>query len=269
MRDYRDAKAMARRLRAALAHKGVSLTHTDCLELIARSFGLKDWQVLAAMIDADAGHGASAPGSAPPSPHLWSGPLLPVRDIVMFPKLTAPLFIGRARSMRALASAFTGEQELLLVTQRDRDDDDPGQDQLYPVGIIADVLQRFTLPDGTAKLLVRGRERARLVRIVETDGVRRAEAALTPSPAVDLVASLPFAQAAATAFQAYAKGKEPLEEATQSIAEVVHPGVLADLIAAHAKASIAAKQAVLEMADPIHRLSMAVALIAAPDARAA
>ena len=269
MRDYRDAKAMARRLREALAQKGVSQTHTECLELIARSFGLKDWQVLAAMIEADAGGGADKAGADALSPRLWSGPLLPVRDIVMFPKLTAPLFVGRARSMRALASAFTGEQELLLVTQRDRDDDDPGQNQLYPVGIIADVLQRFTLPDGTAKLIVRGRERARLLRIVETDGVRRAEAALTPSPATDVVASLPLAQAAATAFQAYAKGKEQLEEATGSIAEIVHPGVLADLIAAHAKASISAKQAVLEMADPLRRLSMAVALIAAPDARAA
>ena len=268
MRDYRDAKPMARRLREALTQKGVSLTHTECLELIARSFGLKDWQVLAAMIEADAG-GVATPETAPPSPHLWSGPLLPMRDIVMFPKLTAPLFVGRARSMRALAKAFTGEQELLLATQRDRDDDDPGQDQLYAVGVIADVLQRFTLPDGTAKLLVRGRERARLVRIVEADGVRRAEAALTPSAATDVVASLPLAQAAATAFRAYAKGKAQLEEATAAIAEVVHPGVLADLIAAHAKAGITAKQAVLEMADPVRRLSMAVALIAGPDARAA
>jgi ATP-dependent Lon protease len=117
--------------------------------------------------------------------------------------------------------------------------------------------------------MVRGRERARLVRVVETEDVRRAEAALTPSAAVDVVASLPLAQAAATAFQAYAKGKEQLEEATAAIAEVVHPGVLADLIAAHAKAGITAKQAVLEMADPVRRLSMAVALIAAPNARAA
>ena len=260
MRDYRDAKAMARRLREALKAKGVSLTHTECLELIAKSFGLKDWQVLAAMIEADAA-GANA--------QLWTGPLLPLRDLVVFPKASVPLFVGRERSRRALLSAFTLEQEVLLVTQRDRHDDDPGQDQLYPVGVIADVLQRFEIPDGTFKLLVRGRERARLTRIVEADGVRRAEAMLTPSTAADVVAARPMAKAAATAFQAYAKGKEPLEEAMQAIAEIVHPGVLADLIALHARAEIPEKQAVLEMADPVRRLSMAVALIGAPDSQAA
>src|ERR1700722_12836505 len=111
MRDFRDAKAMARRLREALAQKNIPLTHTDSLELIARSFGLKDWQGLAALIAADAG-----PQAAPP-PQPWTRPLLPLRDIVIFPKTSAPLFVGRERSRRALTSAFTGEQELLLVTQ--------------------------------------------------------------------------------------------------------------------------------------------------------
>lgn len=264
MRDYRDAKAMARRLREALALRDVKLTHTDCLELIARSFGLKDWQVLAALIEA----GAHNPSDAPP-PQLWSGPLLPLRDVVIFPKASAPLYVGRERSRRALTSAFTGEQELLLVTQRAREIDDPTQAELYETGVIADVLQRLTTDDGAVKLLVRGRERARLIRIAEEDGVRRAEATLSPSASADVVAARPLAQAAATAFQAYAKGKEPLEEAMKAIAEIVHPGVLADLIATHARASIADKQAALEMADPMRRLSMAVAMIAGPAAQAA
>lgn len=266
MRDYRDAKAMARRLREALAQKGVSQTHTECLELIARSFGLKDWQVLAALIEADA---HAAPERAPAPPPVWTGPLLPMRDIVVFPKATVPLFVGRSRSIRALANAFTGEQELLLVTQRDRHDDDPGQEALYEVGVIADVLQRFAIPDGTVKLVVRARQRARLVRVVEADGVRRAEAALIPGGAVDVAAARPLAQAAAAAFQAYAQGQEPLEEAMKAVAEIVHPGVLADTIAMHAKAEIPAKQAALEMADPVRRLSMALALITPADARAA
>jgi ATP-dependent Lon protease len=90
-----------------------------------------------------------------------------------------------------------------------------------------------------------------------------------PSPAADATAAGPLAQAAATAFQAYAKGKEPLEQAMKAIAEIVHPGVLADTIAMHAKAGIPEKQAALEMSDPVRRLSMAVAMIAGPDARAA
>ncbi len=230
--------------------------------------------MLAALIDADHATDAAAGqhGGLPdgPPPQLWSGPLLPVRDVVMFPKATAPLFVGRERSRRALASAFSGEQELLLLTQRDRDDDDPGPDQLYEIGVIADVLQRFQIPDGSMKLLVRGRQRARLIRVVEADdGVRHAEAALLPGASTDVVAARPQAQAAATAFQAYAKGKERFDEVLSTIGEIVHPGVLADTIALHAIAGIAKKQAVLETADPLRRLSMAVALIAGPDARAA
>src|SRR5277367_2384882 len=112
MRDYRDAKAMARRLRDALTLRGVTLTHTDCLELIARSFGLKDWQVLSAMIEAD---GEAPAAAAAPA---WSGPVLLLRDIVVFPKMTVPIFIGRAMSKLALADAYEGEQEVLLLTQK-------------------------------------------------------------------------------------------------------------------------------------------------------
>jgi ATP-dependent Lon protease len=264
MRDFRDAKAMARRLREALAQQGVTLTHTASLELIARSFGLKDWQVLAALIAAD----ARGPDTAPP-PQLWTGPMLPLRDVVIFPKTSAPLFVGRERSRRALASAFTGEQELLLVTQRASEHDDPAQDQLYELGVVADVLQRADTTDRGVKLLVRGRQRARLVRFLEAEGAWRAEAVLEPSPGADVVAAQPLAQAAATAFQAYAKGKAQLDRAAAEIAEIVHPGVLADTIAVFAKGGVPEKQAVLETRDPMRRLAMAVALIVAPDARAA
>ena len=265
MRDFRDAKAMARRLREALAQKNIPLTHTDSLELIARSFGLKDWQVLAALIAADPG----GPDTAAPPPQLWTGPMLPLRDIVIFPKTSAPLFVGRERSRRALTSAFTGEQELLLVTQRAPEPDDPSLDQLYEIGVVADVLQRLDTPDRGVKLLVRGRQRARLVRILDAEGAWRAEAVLEPSAGADVVAAQPLAQAAATAFQAYAKGKEHLDRAAAEIAEITHPGVLADTIAMFVRAGVAEKQAVLETRDPMRRLAMALALIPAPDARAA
>ncbi len=265
MRDFRDAKAMARRLREALAQKNISLTHTDSLELIARSFGLKDWQVLAALIAA----GAGGPDAAAPPPQLWIGPMLPLRDFVLFPKTSAPLYVGRKRSRRALAFAYTGEQELFLVTQRAPEHDDPAQDQLYELGVVADVVQRAATPEGAVKLLVRGRQRARLVRIVDAEGAWRAEAVLEPSAGADVAAALPLAQAAATAFQAYAKGKEQLDRAAAEIAEIAHPGVLADTIAMFARASVPEKQTVLEMRDPMRRLAMALALIPAPDAQAA
>src|SRR5215469_9056368 len=104
MRDYRDAKSMAHTLRASLADRGVDLTHTECLELIARSLGAKDWNVLSALIrDADM---AAAPGTAPAG--RWSGPVLPCRDIVVFPRTTLPLFVGRESSINALAEAERG-----------------------------------------------------------------------------------------------------------------------------------------------------------------
>jgi ATP-dependent Lon protease len=220
--------------------------------------------VLAALIAADAG----GPVAAAP-PQLWTGPMLPLRDIVIFPKTTAPLFVGRERSRRALTSAFTGEQELLLVAQRAPEHDNPAQEQLYELGVVADVLQRGDTPDRGVRLLVRGRQRARLVRILDADGAWRAEAVLEPSAGADVAAAQPLAQAAAAAFQAYAKGKTQLDRTSAEIAEIAHPGVLADTIAMFARASVAEKQAVLETHDPMRRLAMAVALVVGPDARAA
>lgn len=272
MRDYRDAKAMARHLREALAHKGVSLGHTDCLELIARSFGLKDWNVLAAMIEAGS-PAANVPAAnlpqPPPDRPVWSGPALLLRDIVIFPKQTAPLFIGRAMSRRALTRALQGEQEVLLVTQKERADDDPALDGLYGVGVIADVLERAILTQAEAKLVVRGRQRARLLALSDEDGLRRAEAVPTPPDPAGGPETAPLVRSAAAAFQAYAAAGSPISESAPPwLTEVTHPGVLADLIAGHARLSVAQKQSVLETPDPRRRLERVVRLIspAAPKA---
>jgi uncharacterized protein len=258
MRDYRDAKPMARRLREALAERNLTVTHGDSLELIARSFGLKDWHVLSAMI------GAAEPKAAA-GPPPWSGPALLLRDIVIFPKMTAPLFIGRAMSVRAQQRAYEGELEVLLVTQKERSDDNPGADAVYEVGVIADVLERATIPDGTVKLLVRGRQRARVLTLTDEAGYRRAEAALAPSPQVDFAGADALVRDAAAAFEAYAAGDDRIDEATRArISGITHAGVLADLIASHATGSIASKQALLETLDPRQRLERAMRLLDAP-----
>jgi ATP-dependent Lon protease len=263
MRDYRDAKAMARRLREALARRGVAVSHSDGLELIAASFGLKDWQVLSAMIE------AAGPDPAPAAPP-WSGPALLLRDIVVFPKLTAPLFIGREMSVRAQQRAYEGELELLLVTQRERSDDNPGAEAVYGVGVIADVLERTAIPDGTVKLLVRGRQRARVLALSDEAGYRRAEAAPTRSLPADFPGADVLVRGAVAAFEAYAVANGRIAEATRAwLAGITHAGVLADLIAAHATASIPEKQAVLETLDPRRRLEQAVRLLGASDAKAA
>ena len=267
MRDNRDAKAMARRLREALAEKGLAVHHSDCLELIARSFGFKDWHVLAATIEAAAPATDAAPAAAPPT---WSGPVLLLRDIVIFPKQTAPVFVGRDMSIRALQRAYEGELEVLLVTQKDRDDDSPAVDAVYGVGVIADVLERFVVPDGTLKLLVRGRQRARVLAVAEEGGYRRAEAAVAPSPAADFPGAAAAVRDAAAAFEAWAAADGRVTDAMRAwAAGVTSAAVLADLIAAIAKGSIADKQAILETADPRQRLQRAVRLLHAPGVKAA
>jgi ATP-dependent Lon protease len=266
MRDYRDAKAMARRLREALAHKGLALSHSDCLELIARSFGLKDWQVLAAAMAQDDETPPPAE-AAPPLP--WSGPVLALRDIVILPKQTAPVFVGREVSKRAVGRAYEGELEVLLVTQRDRADDNPGMEGLYGVGVIADVLQRDVLAAGEVKLVVRGRQRARLLAVTDEAGYRRAEATPLATGPADFAGAAARVAAAAAAFDAYAETRGLAAQVRAWAAGVTHAGVLGDLIAAFAVAPIAEKQAILETTGPRQRLELAVRLIPPADAKAA
>jgi ATP-dependent Lon protease len=266
MRDYRDAKAMARRLREALAQKGWPLTHTESLELIARSFGLKDWQVLAGLIEAD---GTTKPAVADPA--TWSGPALLLRDIVVFPKLTVPVFVGRAMSKLALADAYQGEQEVLLVTQKDRADDDPPPDAIYRVGVVADVLERTVLPAGQIKLLVRSRQRASILRFGQDGGFRTADATLESAARFEGPAADGVARSALAALQAYAATRENLlaPGVAERLAEIRSPGVLADLIAAHAELDIPQKQQLLETHDPRQRLEAVTRLISQATAKAA
>src|SRR6478735_6336216 len=92
-------------------------------------------------------------------------PLLPLRDIVVFPTMVVPLFVGRDKSVAALEAAMEGNKDILLLTQLDQQCDDPGRDDLYDVGVVAQVLQLLKLPDGTVRVLVEGQTRARLLTL--------------------------------------------------------------------------------------------------------
>src|SRR3546814_2268282 len=94
-------------------------------------------------------------------------PLLPLRDVVVYPRLVIPLFVGREKSIEALESAMDGDKQILLLAQKNHADDDPGEDALYRVGTVATVLQLHTLPDGTVKVLVEGEQRGVIERSVE------------------------------------------------------------------------------------------------------
>ncbi|MEL6258958.1 MAG: LON peptidase substrate-binding domain-containing protein, partial [Pseudomonadota bacterium] len=97
-------------------------------------------------------------------------PVLPLRDIVVFPEMVAPLFVGRDKSVRALEMVDEGENEIMLVAQRDPSVDDPQADDLYEVGAVASILQLLKLPDGTVKVLAEGKTRARLVQLLDRGG---------------------------------------------------------------------------------------------------
>ena len=138
MRDFRDAKAMAQTLREALKAKSVSLTHSESLELVAKLLGFPDWNVLSARI-------AYRPAAGAPIvlPLISVGarlPTVPLRDFVVFPKMDAPLLVGREASKRAVEHAMAGDQRILAVTQRRATDENPSPQDLHGIGVMASIM---------------------------------------------------------------------------------------------------------------------------------
>src|ERR1700724_1771854 len=143
MRDFRDAKAMAQTLRDALKAKSVTLTNSESLELIAKILGFHNWNVLSARIQAEPNQKLiRIPANLPavPLPAGANLPLLPLRDIVLFPYMIAPIFVGREKTKRALDCAMAADRRIFVVTQRQASDDDPTQDALHSVGVVAHVV---------------------------------------------------------------------------------------------------------------------------------
>ncbi|ANI76738.1 MULTISPECIES: endopeptidase La [Sphingobium] len=189
-------------------------------------------------------------------------PLLPLRDIVVFPQMIVPLFVGRDKSVAALESAMEGNKEIFLVSQLDPAEDDPGRDSLYDTGVIAIVLQLLKLPDGTVRVLVEGKHRAQL------ESISNAENHLVAAvdPIDEIAAEGPEAAAlmrsVAEQFENYAKlnKKLPAETPVQ-LREIEDAGRLADAVAANINVKVADKQSLLVEADPVKRLEMVFAFM--------
>ena len=189
-------------------------------------------------------------------------PLLPLRDIVVFPQMIVPLFVGRDKSVAALEAAMEGAKEIFLVSQLDPAEDDPGRDALYDTGVVAVVLQLLKLPDGTVRVLVEGKHRASLVSMDESGTYLVAEVASVEDIAAEGPEAAALMRSVAEQFENYAKlnKKLPAETPVQ-LREIEDAGRLADAVAANINVKVSDKQSLLVEADPVKRLEMVFAFM--------
>ncbi|GIX22038.1 MAG: Lon protease [Gammaproteobacteria bacterium] len=190
-------------------------------------------------------------------------PVLPLRDVVVYPHMVIPLFVGREKSIRALEAAMAGNKRILLVAQKSAEVDDPGPDDIYRVGTLASILQLLKLPDGTIKVLVEGVERARVESLSLTGGHYSAEVApLAHEGAIDEREIEVLTRSVLASFEQYVKlNKKVPPEILTSLVSIDDPTRLADTIAAHMTLKLEDKQNLLEISDPRERLERLLALI--------
>ena len=189
-------------------------------------------------------------------------PVLPLRDIVVFPHMVVPLFVGREKSVKALDEIMKGEKQILLATQKNSVDDDPSPEAIYPTGVLATVLQLLKLPDGTVKVLVEGKARARLVRFTDRSDYFEAECEEIADEPGDTAQSEAMLRAVVEQFENYVKlNKKVPPEALSSIPQIADPSKLADSVAAHLSVKITDKQGLLETFDVPKRLEKVYGLM--------
>jgi ATP-dependent Lon protease len=182
-------------------------------------------------------------------------PVLPLRDVVVFPHMVIPLFVGRRKSIRALEQAMESGKQIMLVAQKSASDDDPTPDHIHTIGTIASILQLLKLPDGTVKVLVEGERRAAVERYLETEEYFSAAVKLLESEAITDREGEALMRSVMNEFDQYVKlnMKIPPEILT-SLAGIEDPGRLADTVAAHLSLKIEDKQQILEVQDVRQRL---------------
>jgi ATP-dependent Lon protease len=183
-------------------------------------------------------------------------PMMPVREMVIFPEMMHPFIVGREASVRALEEALAGDKKIFLVTQHDASVDDPKPEEIYQVGTIANIVQSVKLPDGNIKVLVEGSERAKIVQVTNEEGFFRASIRLV-SVKAEPGPQLEQAQARVTNFfEQYVKLSQSLNYDTMIAAvRVEDPSKLGDAIAANLQIPVEEKQELLELFDPLERLT--------------
>ncbi|MGN7612028.1 endopeptidase La [Magnetococcales bacterium HHB-1] len=183
-------------------------------------------------------------------------PVLPLRDIVVFPHMIVPLFVGRDRSIRALeALSEEDDRQILLISQKDAATDDPHLDDIYRIGVMGTVLQLLKLPDGTVKVLVEGGERVRVTKFVETDPFFLAEVEPFENDPFDATEAQALMRTVITHFESYAKyNKKIPPEVLMTFQSIDDPSRLTDIVAANLNLSVSEKQAILEIPAVVDRM---------------
>jgi len=194
-------------------------------------------------------------------------PILPLRDVVVYPYMVIPLFVGREKSIEALEAAMEENKQILLAAQRNATQDEPEADDLYRVGTVANILQLLKLPDGTIKVLVEGSERARIINIMANEEYFKAQVEIAEADEnldLDDRESEVLMRSVLGQFDQYVKlSKKVPPEILSSLSSIDEPGRLADTIAAHMSLKIEEKQKILEMTDLRKRLEHLIGLMEA------
>ena len=198
-----------------------------------------------------------------PNPKRIDLPVLPLRDVVVYPHMVIPLFVGRDRSIKALDIAMAGDKQILLVAQKSPDVDDPGKDDLYSMGTLATVLQLLRLPDGTIKVLVEGTSRVNIEGYGEADGALTGFGEAIDSRHEREEREMAVTQASLMSlFEQYVKTNRKLPpELLTTLAGIEDPSRVADTIAAHLSARLSDKQLLLEKLEVGERLEMLIGLV--------
>ncbi|KMT65742.1 endopeptidase La [Catenovulum maritimum] len=189
-------------------------------------------------------------------------PVLALRDVVVYPHMVIPLFVGREKSIRCLEAAMENDKQIFLVAQKDASVDEPEHTDIYEIGAVATILQLLKLPDGTVKVLVEGNQRGKINRYIQTDEYFYAEVDMVPSPDIDEREQEVLIRSAISQFEGYVKlNKKIPPEVLTSLNGIEEPARLADTMAAHMPLKLNDKQTVLEIVDVAERLEFLMALM--------
>src|SRR5690606_35249358 len=191
-------------------------------------------------------------------------PLLPLRDVVVYPHMVIPLFVGRDKSIEALESAMSTDKQVLLVAQKNPAEDDPQPEDVYGIGTISTILQLLKLPDGTVKVLVEGGARAQLERIDTVNGHFRVQVSPLPEVPLDERESEVLINSTINQFEQYVSlSKKVPAEVMTSLSGIDDAGRLADTVAAHLSLELAQKQSILEIVEVRERIEHLLGLMEA------